>query len=190
MKLIAGLGNPGPKYAESRHNVGFMVVDELARRWATDCSRYDRHAQGQLGRTERGDLTLLLLKPQTYMNLSGQSVAACARYYKLDRTDVLVVFDDVDLPVGQLRLRPNGSAGGHRGLDDVIRHFGSDDVPRLRVGIGKVARSDTVDHVLGRFTADERTVMQSAIAEAADATECWVAEGMTAAMNKFNRRKD
>lgn len=190
MKLIAGLGNPGPKYAESRHNVGFMVVDELARRWQTDVARYDRHAQGQLGRTERGGDTLLLLKPQTYMNLSGQSVAACARYFKIERPDVLVVIDDLDLPVGQLRLRESGSAGGHRGLDDVIRHFGSEDVPRLRVGIGKVDKTETVDHVLGRFSSDERTVMQSAIQGAADATECWVNEGLTAAMNKFNRRKD
>lgn len=189
MKLIAGLGNPGPKYAESRHNVGFMVVDELARRWQTDVSRYDRHVHGQLGRAERGE-TLLLLKPQTYMNLSGQSVAACARYFKIDRGDVLVVIDDLDLPVGQLRLRESGSAGGHRGLEDVIRHFGGPDVPRLRVGIGKVDKAETVDHVLGRFSSDERAVMQAAIQGAADATECWVSEGMTAAMNKFNRRKD
>lgn len=190
MKLIAGLGNPGPKYAGSRHNVGFMVVDELARRWGADVSRYESRMQGQVGRTEHGGETVIFLKPQTYMNLSGQSVTACSRFYKIGRDDVLVIYDDIDLPLGALRLRGSGTAGGHRGLDDVIRHFSSEDVPRLRVGIGKVAKSETVDHVLGRFDADERPVMDAAITTAADAAGCWIEEGLTAAMNRFNRKKE
>ena len=131
---------------------------------------------------------VLLLKPATYMNLSGQSVAAAWRFYKLAPADVLVVHDDLDLPVGQLRLRPTGSAGGHKGLADVIRHLGTDEVPRLRIGIGKVHRDATVEYVLSRFEPDERPAIAAALPTAADAAEAWLARGMEAAMNEFNRR--
>ncbi len=189
MKLIAGLGNPGRQYADSRHNVGFVVVDELARRWRSDAPRFEARVQGELGRVERGGQSVLLLKPMTYMNLSGQSVSAAWRYYKLAQTDVLVIYDDLDLPVGQLRVRAGGSAGGHKGLADILRHFGSEQVARIRIGIGKVDRTATVEHVLGRFAPDERDTIQAALGQAADAAECWLAEGIDAAMNRFNRRK-
>jgi len=187
--LIAGLGNPGSRYAESRHNVGFMVVDELAQRWHTEVARYDRHFEGQVGQARRGGEELLLLKPATFMNLSGQSVAAVVRFYKIPTADLLVIHDDLDLPLGQLRLRPEGSAGGHKGLADVIRHLSTDQVKRLRIGIGKVHRNATVDHVLGRFTPDERPAISAAVSSAADAVECWLTRGMAAAMNEFNRRR-
>lgn len=188
MKLIAGLGNPGPRYADSRHNVGFRVVDELARRWAVDVSRYDRHFEGLVGQAHRSGQPVLLLKPSTYMNLSGQSVAAVWRYYRLGTADLLVVMDDLDLPLGHLRLRAVGSAGGHKGMEDVIRHLGTQNVPRLRIGISKVDRRATVEYVLSTFTAEERPVIEAAIARAADAAECWLTRGIAAAMNEFNRR--
>ncbi len=190
MKLIAGLGNPGPRYAESRHNVGFLVVDELARRWASEVTRYERRFQGLLGQAQRGGESIMLLKPATYMNLSGQSVAAAWRYYKLATSDVLVVHDDLDLAVGQLRVRPAGSAGGHKGLSDVLRHFNTDEVPRLRIGIGKVHRDATVEYVLSRFEAEERPLIDAAVNSAAEAVECWLTSGTAAAMNKYNRRRD
>lgn len=190
MKLIAGLGNPGPRYAHSRHNVGFLVVDELARRWAADVSRYDARCQGLLGEATAGRDTVLLLKPSTYMNESGRSVAAVWRYYKLAVGDVLIIHDDLDLPVGQLRLRAVGSSGGHKGMDDVIRHFGTDELSRLRIGIGKVQRDATVDYVLSRFDPQERPLVETALARAADAVACWLAQGLEAAMNQFNRRRD
>ncbi len=189
MKLIAGLGNPGPRYAESRHNVGFMAVDELARRWQTEVTRYERYFEGLLGQTRRGGEELLLLKPATFMNLSGQSVAAVVRFYKIPTPDLLVIHDDLDLPLGQLRLRPEGSAGGHKGLADVIRHLSTNEVARLRIGIGKVHRSATVAHVLGRFAPDEQPAIAAAVTNAADAVECWLARGLAAAMNEFNRRR-
>ncbi len=190
MKLIAGLGNPGPRYAESRHNVGYMVVDELAHRWAADMTKYDRDFEGLLGQAYRGSEVVLLLKPTTFMNLSGRSVAAAFRYYKMTTADLLVVHDDLDLPVGHLRLRAEGSAGGHKGLDDVIRHLSTDAVPRLRLGIGKVHRDVTVDYVLSRFDADERPVVEAAVSRAADAVETWLKSGLDAAMNQFNRKPD
>lgn len=190
MKLIAGLGNPGPRYASSRHNVGFQVADELARRWGLDLTRYDRHFDGLLGETQRGAERVLLLKPATYMNLSGRSVAAAWRFYKLALPDLLIVHDDLDLPLGQLRLRAGGSAGGHRGLDDVLRQLGSPEVPRLRIGIGKVHRDATVDYVLGRFDPDEQPAAAAAVARAADAVECWLTAGLAAAMNRYNRKPD
>lgn len=188
MKLVVGLGNPGTKYAESRHNVGFMVVDELARRWKADVSRFDRDFQGQFEDLSWQGQRVLLLKPQTYMNLSGQSVAAVVRFYKLGWDGVLVVHDDLDLPLGSLRLRESGSAGGQKGLADVLRHAGTQDVPRLRIGIGKVHRSATVEYVLGRFEADEREAAALVIREAADAVQTWLTDGLTAAMNRHNRR--
>jgi PTH1 family peptidyl-tRNA hydrolase len=188
VKLIAGLGNPGRRYVGSRHNVGYMVVDELARRWHVDLSRHDRHCEGLLGEGIAADQRVLLLKPTTLMNLSGRSVAAVWRFYKLDLGDVLVVHDDLDLPVGQIRLRALGSAGGHRGLLDVLRHLQSAEVPRLRVGIGKVHKAATVEYVLSRFEPAEQETVEEALTRAADVVECWLRDGITAAMNRFNRR--
>ncbi|QOJ13692.1 MAG: aminoacyl-tRNA hydrolase [Planctomycetia bacterium] len=187
-KLVVGLGNPGPRYAESRHNVGFMVVEELARRWKSDVSRFDRDFQALVGEAQRGGRRVLLVEPQTFMNLSGRSVGAVLRFYKLEWSDVLIVLDDMDLPLGALRLRAGGSAGGHNGLADVIRSAGGAEVPRLRLGIGR--GHEAVSFVLGGFTPQEREAVTAATGMAADAAECWLSEGMTTAMNRFNRRRD
>jgi PTH1 family peptidyl-tRNA hydrolase len=189
VKLVAGLGNPGPRYADSRHNVGFAVVDDLARRCGIDLARYDRDFEALRGEGLCGGERVLLLKPQTFMNLSGRSVSAALRYYKLPLESLLVISDDLDLPVGQLRLRPSGSAGGQKGLADVIRCVGSDSFARLRLGIGKVHKAATVAHVLSGFTPDERSAVAEQIRLAAEAVECWVREGVTSAMNRYNRRK-
>jgi PTH1 family peptidyl-tRNA hydrolase len=190
VKLIAGLGNPGPRYAESRHNVGFLVVDELAQRWATAVTRYDRHFEGLTGQAQAGGDTVLLLKPATYMNLSGRSVAAAWRFYKLATADVLIIYDDLDLPVGSVRVRASGSAGGHNGMSDVLRQFGTEDVARIRLGIGKVHRDVTVDYVLSRFFPEERPAIAAAVGLAADAAQCWTRQGVAAAMNQYNRKRD
>jgi PTH1 family peptidyl-tRNA hydrolase len=190
VKLIAGLGNPGARYAQSRHNVGFMVVDELARRWHTEATRHDRKFDALVGEAQAAQQRILLLKPVTYMNLSGRSVSAAARYFKIPTPEILVVHDDLDLTLGQLRIRATGSAGGHKGLADVLRHFHTDEVPRLRIGIGKVHRQATVAHVLGAFNADEREVITETVTLAADAAACWLERGVEAAMNAFNRRRD
>lgn len=186
MKLIAGLGNPGPRYASSRHNIGFMVVDELVRRWQLGPGRYESFCQGLVWDTQRASERVLLLKPQTFMNCSGASVAALWRYYQLDSQELLVVVDDLDLPVGRLRLRAGGASGGHHGLADVIRHLGTDQFPRLRIGIGKVPAAVTVEYVLSRFTPQEQEIIAAAVRTAAEAVQCWISEGVTAAMNRFN----
>ncbi|MBW7906868.1 MAG: aminoacyl-tRNA hydrolase [Phycisphaerae bacterium] len=188
MKLVAGLGNPGPRYDGSRHNVGFEVVEELARRWKADALRFDRDYEALVGEAQSPVGRVLLLKPMTYMNLSGRSVSAVVRFYKLDAGSLMVVYDDLDLPVGQVRIRAGGSAGGHKGMADVISAVGSPDIARVRIGIGKVHRSDTVDHVLSRFAPDEREDIEQAVRTAADAVECWIAESIDVAMNRFNRR--
>lgn len=189
MKLIAGLGNPGPRYAASRHNIGYLVVDELARRWRVDVSRPAVRFDGLLGETQQAGETLYLLKPTTFMNLSGQSVGKLWRYYKLTLPDLLVIYDDLDLPVGQVRLRAAGSAGGHKGMSDVLRHIGSDQIARIRIGISKVNRAETVEHVLGRFAPDEQPLIDDAVQRAADAVAVWLRRGIEFAMNEFNRRR-
>jgi len=188
VKLIVGLGNPGRRYAGSRHNVGYLVVDELARRWQIDAARHDRRCEGLLAEGSAAGQRLLLLKPTTFMNLSGRSVAAVWRFYKLAFADMLIVHDDLDLPVGQIRLRAVGSAGGHKGLLDILRHLGSPEVPRLRIGIGKVHQAATVEYVLSRFEPQERDIIEQTLGRAADAVECWLRDGIDAAMNAFNRK--
>lgn len=188
MKLVAGLGNPGPRYAESRHNVGFMVLDELARRWDVRRWRSEPPFQGELAEAHPGGQPVLLLRPLTFMNASGQSVASAWRYYRLGLEELLVVLDDLDLPLGTIRVRARGSSGGHRGLADIIRHLGSQDFARLRIGIGRVHPSQAVDYVLGRFAPGERAVLDEVLGLAADAVECWVSQGVEAAMNRYNRR--
>ena len=191
MKLIAGLGNPGREYARSRHNIGYCVADELARRWSISLDRHNPRFDALAGDGPIAGARTLLLKPTTYMNLSGRSVAAALNFYKLDPlADLLVVLDDLDLPIGRVRLRATGSAGGHHGLEDIIRHIGTDALARLRVGIGRVHKDATVAHVLGAFAPDERDLIADAITRAADAAECWLREGLTAAMDKYNRRNE
>ncbi|HOA72710.1 MAG TPA: aminoacyl-tRNA hydrolase, partial [Phycisphaerae bacterium] len=185
MKLVVGLGNPGSKYEKTRHNVGFLVVEELARRWGYGKAR--RQFSGLLAdgciRQER----VLLLEPQTYMNLSGTSVREATSFLKIATADLLVILDDLALPVGRLRIRQKGSAGGHNGLASVIQQLGTDEFCRLRIGIGQVGGDRMVSHVLGTFNAEEGPVISRAVRTAADAVECWVTEGPDLAMTKFNR---
>jgi len=185
MKLVVGLGNPGSKYDQTRHNVGFAVADELARRWSYEKAR--RRFNGLLADGSIRGERVLLLEPTTYMNLSGQSVREASTFYKIGREDLLVVSDDMALPLGRIRLRAMGSAGGHNGLASIVRELGSEDWSRLRVGIGQVSGERMVGHVLGTFSAEERPVVEQAVRTATDAVECWVAEGIDAAMTKFNR---
>jgi PTH1 family peptidyl-tRNA hydrolase len=186
LPAIFGLGNPGPKYKGTRHNVGFEVIDALAIRWGAD--RFDSLGSALIARLRppAGGEPVVLGKPMTFMNASGEAVAGVVAYYKIDPKDVLVVLDEVQLPLGRLRLRPSGSAGGHNGLKSVIEHMGAE-VPRLRVGVGRGdERWDLADHVLARFSPDERDIVDRAVARAADAVELFVTGGILAAMNQFN----
>lgn len=187
MKLVAGLGNPGPKYQRTRHNVGFWTLDELVRRWGQGAPRFERDFEALLWDVQRPQARVLLLAPQTFMNLSGRSVAAAARFYRIAPQDLLVIYDDLDLPTGRLRLRAGGSSGGHRGMEDVLTRLGTPQISRLRIGIGRPHPSRAVDHVLGPFTPQERPLVEQAVIQAADAVECWLSEGIEAAMNRFNR---
>lgn len=185
MKLIAGLGNPGPRYRDTLHNVGFEVVDELAERHRIALG--SSPANALTGRVREG-MDALLVKPLTWMNLSGQAVGELARYYRVEAADVLVVVDDVNLPAGRLRARRRGSAGGHNGLKSVIEHLGTDDFPRLRVGVGRGDdRRDLVDHVLAKVAPDERTRLRESVVRAADAAEVFCTAGIDEVMRRFNR---
>src|SRR5262245_941092 len=184
MKMIVGLGNPGTKYRGTRHNVGFAAVDELARRADVDFEAAP--ADAVMAKWRRSDETVLLVKPLTFMNASGQAVGELMRYFKLDGSDLLVVLDEVQLPLGRLRARANGSAGGHNGLKSVIAHLG-DAVARLRLGVGRGdERRDLADHVLARFDGDETADAELMIGRAADAAEVFVTSGIETVMNRFN----
>jgi PTH1 family peptidyl-tRNA hydrolase len=186
LKAIIGLGNPGPEYTATRHNVGFDVVDEVARRWNVRLKSWKSIADLAIVR-DRG---VLLAAPRTFMNASGEAVGRIAAFHKIDPADVLVVLDEVQLPVGRLRIRPFGSAGGHNGLKSIIQHVG-ETFPRLRIGIGRGdPRWDLADHVLSTFGREEREVIDRAVSRAADAVETFVAEGVGATMNKFNAAGD
>ena len=189
MKVVTGLGNPGERYRLTRHNVGFRVVDLLADRWGLTGKGRVRDGAAQLEvHLQDPEERVLLIKPMRFMNLSGGAVKAAMR--RSDATfedDLLVVADDVDLPLGRIRLRREGSAGGHNGLRDIIAAFGGNQFQRLRVGIGRSGSTrETVDHVLSTFRSDERELADEAIATAADAVEVWLREGIDAAMNAYN----
>ena len=194
-KLLVGLGNPGQKYERTRHNVGFEVLDNLAKGWSIQLTENKRF-YGSVGETRSfsGD-RLILIKPNTYMNRSGQSVRAVIDWYKLLPSDVLVIYDDMDLPVGRLRLRPSGSAGGHNGMKSIISHLGTQSFPRLRLGISRANNGDestnrnVVGHVLGKFAPDERKVMDSAITLASDAVEFSLRKGIEQTMSLYNGRE-
>jgi PTH1 family peptidyl-tRNA hydrolase len=182
MKAIVGLGNPGKDYEGTRHNVGFEVIDELARRWHARLKSWKSIAE--VARVSEHDV--MLVKPKTYMNLSGQAVRAVTDFYHAEAADLLVIVDEAQLPLGRLRLRISGSAGGHNGLKSVIEHIGKD-FPRLRIGVERGDRaSDLSDRVLSRFPPAEREVMDRAITRAADAAEAFVHDGIMVAMNRFN----
>ncbi len=185
MKIVVGLGNPGREYSATRHNVGFMAVDELAGRWGVTGWREKFAAQFA---EHRGAEPVLLVKPQTYMNLSGQAVGAFVRFYKLAAEDLVVVYDDVDLPAGKLRLRPGGGAGGHRGIESLFDHLGSDAFARVRIGVGRPPEHmETADYVLGRFAREERPLMVEAVKRAADAVEAVLKHGLAKAASEYNR---
>lgn len=185
MKIIVGLGNPGRKYQGTRHNVGFEVVEELARRHGSQAAK--NRFQAEVLEARLGGEKVLLVEPQTFMNLSGRSVKAVVDYYNLEPEDLLVVCDDLNLPLAKIRTRAKGSAGGQNGLADVIRVLGTEAFSRLRVGIGQPPEQwDAADWVLGKFTSDERQEIDLAIRTAADAVEVWAAEGIEATMNRFN----
>ncbi|MDP9243967.1 MAG: aminoacyl-tRNA hydrolase [Chloroflexota bacterium] len=184
MKVISGLGNPGERYRLTRHNVGFRVVDLLADRWQLTGKGSTREGAARL-EAQLPDSRVLLVKPMRFMNASGPPLKAAMRQTDADpAADLLVIADDVDLPLGRIRLRRSGSAGGHNGLRDIISTLGSNEFARLRVGIGR--SGETIDHVLATFKADERELAEVAIATAADAAELWLREGIDEAMNAFN----
>lgn len=183
--LIVGLGNPGPDYARTRHNVGFMVADELARRAGL---RWEHpRLQASQARGSLAGHAVVLAKPQTFMNASGTAIVQLVKWYKVPLTDLLVIYDDLDLPFGQLRLRGEGSAGGHNGLASTIQQLRSNAFPRLRVGIGRPQWGDARNYVLTRFSQEQAAELPAVIARAADAAEVWLTEGLLAAMNRYNR---
>ncbi len=185
MKLIVGLGNPGRKYDGTRHNVGWCVLDELARRGGATGTQARFH--GRVADVVLSGQRTLLLWPETYMNRSGTSVLAARDFYKIPEEDILIVCDDFHLPLAKLRVRSKGSDGGNNGLADVIRRLGTDEVPRLRIGVGEPPPEwNAADYVLSKFTKDERPMMAEAVERAADAVAFWAAEGTAACMNRFN----
>jgi len=182
--LIVGLGNPGPEYAGNRHNAGFQCLARFAERHGLRFSFYRFRAS--LAEGTVAGRRVLLARPLTYMNESGQAVAPLARRYAVAPGDLLVVYDDMDLPLGRIRLRASGSSGGHRGLDSILRHLGTHQVPRLRLGIGRPPFGDPVDYVLSDWRPDERVTMEAAYDRAVEAIDCFLQEGIVAAMNRFN----
>jgi len=186
MKLIVGLGNPGKGYEGTRHNIGFAVAELLATRWGLGLSR--EKFQARFGQGEFAGQRVALLQPMTYMNLSGEAVMAAGRFYKLELEDLLVISDDMDLPVGRIRLRAEGGSGGHKGLADIERRLGTQAYARLRCGIGRpeLEEFDPVEWVLTRFAEGEREPAAQANQRAAEAAECWIRQGIDAAMTRFN----
>jgi len=189
MKLIVGLGNPGRKYAGTRHNVGFDAAAQLARQYAQGSIRGRFHAE--VVEVRIGGTSALVVCPNTYMNRSGQSVRAACDYYKVSTADILVICDDMNLPLGHLRIRPRGSSGGQKGLQDIIRCLGTEQVPRLRIGIGRPPEQwDPVDYVLGKFSTADRELVDQATARAAQAACDWASQGIEYCMNHYNAAPD
>lgn len=185
--LIVGLGNPGREYARTRHNAGFAVADRLAQCWQVNWS-FESKFNARVALAPRAGRTVLLCQPQSYMNASGEAVAAVRAYYQVALSRLLVVVDDADLPLGEVRLRPRGSSGGHHGLESIEQHLGSQQFARLRLGIGRAAtaRREITNHVLGRFSPDEQNVFEQARDRAVSQIECWLTHGIQKAMNDFN----
>jgi peptidyl-tRNA hydrolase, PTH1 family len=185
--LVAGLGNPGRQYQNTRHNVGFRVIDLLAQRHRIDVSSTEKRAFVGYGRVE--ETSVLLAKPITFMNLSGECIAPLAKMANLKPEDVVVLSDEMDLPLGRLRIRRGGSAGGHNGLKSLIQHLGSDAFVRIRIGVGRPGSdAGSIDHVLGKFQRDELELVDDVLQRAADAVECILREGLEPAMNRYNIR--
>jgi len=188
MKLIVGLGNPGPEYDRTRHNVGFVVLDRLARRHAPGAIARSKF-QGATIDASIGDEKVVLLKPLTFMNRSGQSITEAVSFYKIDvMHDLLVIVDDLALPCGAIRVRGEGSAGGHNGLADVEQKLATRMYPRIRIGIDSRGQIPQKDYVLGRFTPEQESLIETALEEAVQAAEVWCTIGLTEAMNRYNRK--
>lgn len=189
MKLIVGLGNIGREYENTRHNIGFMVVDELAKRWNVRFDKTERHA---MFAEYRAPEKVYMIKPTTYMNLSGVAVGEWANFYHIDPEDICIISDDMDIPVGTIRIRKKGSAGGHNGLKSVGEHLGTMDFPRFKIGIGhpKHENKAVISHVLNGFHGDDKTTIEAAVKTMADAVEAWVKDDIDNVMNKFNTKKE
>lgn len=189
MYIIVGLGNPGKQYEHTRHNVGFEVIDRLAEKH--DISMTERKHRAFCGKGLIGGRKAMLVKPQTFMNLSGESVKSAVDFYQIGTDELIVVYDDVSLSPGQLRIRRAGSAGGHNGIKNIIAQLGTQEFPRVKVGVGeKPERMDLADYVLSHFSKGEWEMMEEAFKEAADAVEVMIADGADAAMNRFNAKKN
>jgi len=188
VKLIVGLGNPGPEYAETRHNLGFKVIEALENALSIEVNK--RKFAARIGEGSHAGQRLILMKPWKFMNRSGESVATAVGFYKLGLSDLMVVTDDMALEVGRIRIRAKGSAGGHNGLSDIIEKLGSNEFARCRVGIGAVHSARAVGHVLGRPPTQEKQLLNDAILSARDAVLCWVRFGIEKTMNEFNRTQE
>ena len=189
MKLIVGLGNIGREYENTRHNIGFMVVDELAKRLGVTFGKEDRSAYCA---EYRAPEKILIIKPTTYMNLSGIAVGAYANFYHIDPEDIAVIQDDMDLPVGHLRIRRKGSAGGHNGIKSITEHLGTEEYPRFKIGIGHPDRNNkaVINHVLQQFQGEDKAAIEAAVKAMAEALELWIREGdLNAVMTKYNTKK-
>ena len=188
MYLIAGLGNPTKEYDKTRHNVGFSVIDVLADKYRIDVS--EKKHKGLCGRGAIEGQKVILVKPQTFMNLSGECIREVADYYKIEMEDIIIIYDDISLEPGQLRIRLKGSAGGHNGIKNIIAHLGTQEFPRIKVGVGaKPPRMDLADYVLSRFSKEEQPLMEDAFKEAAEAAVMMMTDGAEKAMNHFNAKK-
>ena len=186
LHLIVGLGNPGAEYAKTRHNAGFLLVEQLAERWRAHWTTAQKF-KARLGRAKRGPRRLLLCLPQTFMNASGEAVRAVAGYYGVPPERLLVVVDDADLPLGEIRLRARGSSGGHHGLESIAQHLGFRDFPRLRIGIGRAAGArEITDYVLSRFGSTEAGLVAMVLNATCEQVECWLDAGIQKAMSQFN----
>ena len=186
LHLIVGLGNPGADYAKTRHNAGFLLVEKLAAQWQAGWTN-ERKFAARVAKAERNGKKVLLCEPQTFMNLSGEAVSGLVQFYQLPLEKILVVVDDADLPLGEIRLRPGGGTGGHHGLESVTQHLGSKDFARLRIGIGRKNEArEITGHVLGKFGADESALLEKVLERAANQMAYWLDAGLQKAMNQFN----
>lgn len=184
MYIIVGLGNPGKEYEKTRHNTGFMVIDELAKYIGIEVNK--KKFKAEIGEGNINGEKVILVKPQTYMNNSGECIIELVKYYKIDLENIIVVYDDIDLDVGRIRIRKSGSAGTHNGMRSIIHYLDNTAFPRIRVGIGKNQVGDLVSHVLGKFRGEELEIMSESINKASEASRIIVSEGIDIAMNKMN----
>jgi PTH1 family peptidyl-tRNA hydrolase len=188
MKMIVGLGNPGKQYEKTRHNIGFEVVDKLSAKWGIPLDQ-SKH-KGIYGIETVNGEKILLLKPLTYMNLSGESISAVMNFYKIEKENIVILYDDLDLPIGKIRLRQKGSAGGHNGIKSAIAHFGDQEFNRIRIGIGRPeGRSPVVDYVLSRFTNEEWDQLSNVMDRCINACEQWLEKPYLQVMNEYNQKE-